>query len=85
MNPEYMCIEEAPEPLPFHSQFETDFWESVSQDNSMHFSSQCSNFNGECLEMTSVYKDGKMEPFTEAVTKNFILQFRSVMKIIELV
>ena len=30
MNSEYLKIEEDPEPLPFHSQFETDFWESVS-------------------------------------------------------
>ena len=62
MNPEYMCIDEAPEPLPFHCKFEADFWESVSQDNnSTHFYSQCStrNFNGEDLEMSSVYKDGK--------------------------
>ena len=69
MNPEYMCIEEAEEPLPFHSQFEKYFWDSVSQDNnSMHFCSQCSNFKGEHLEMSSFYKDGKIEPFTEAVS-----------------
>ena len=69
MNPEYMCIEEAPEPLPFHGQFETDFWDSVSQDNnSMHSCSQCSNLDGEHFEMSSFYKDSKMEPFTEAVS-----------------
>ena len=68
MNPEYMCIEEAPEPSPFHGQFEWDFWESVSQDNSTHFCSQCSNFDGQHLEMSSAYKDGKIEPFTEVVS-----------------
>ena len=60
--------------LPFHGQFEADFWESVSQLNktvNTHFSSQAStgNFSCEDLEMSSVYKDGKMEPFTERVSK----------------
>ena len=64
-----MCIEEAPEPLPFYGQFERDFWESVSQDNNnTHFYSQCSNFDSEHLEMSSVYKDGQTKPFTEAVS-----------------
>ena len=73
MNPDYMCIEEGPNPLPFHGKFEADFWEPVSQLNktvNTHFSSQVSigNFDGEDLEMSSVYKDGKMEPFTEGVS-----------------
>ena len=58
MNSEYFKIEDYPEPLPFHGEFETDFWESVSQYNNMHFCSQCSNFDGEHLEVSSVYKDG---------------------------
>ena len=72
MNPEYMCIEEASEPSPFHGQF--DFWESVCQDNSMHFCNQCSNFDSEHLEMSCVYKkmekisNGQTTPFTEAVS-----------------
>ena len=69
MNPEYMYIEEDPEPSPFHSEFETDFLESFSQYNhNTHFCSQCSNFNGEHCAISSVYKDGQMKPFTEAVS-----------------
>ena len=74
MNPDYMCIEEGSNPLPFHGKFEADFWESVSQSNktvNTNFCIQSStgNFDGEDLEMSSVYKDGKMEPFTEGVSK----------------
>ena len=74
MNPDYMCIEEGSNPLPLHGKFEADFWESVSQSNKTvdtHFSSQAStsNFDGEDLEMSSVYKDGKMQAFTEGVSK----------------
>ena len=74
MNPDYMCIEEGPNPLPFHGKFEADFWESVSQLNktvNTHFGSQAStsDFDGEDLEMSSVYKDGKMQPFTEGVSE----------------
>ena len=74
MNPDSMCIEEGLNPLPFNGKFEADFWESVSQLNktvNTHFSSQAStgNFSCEDLEMSSVYKDGKMEPFTERVSK----------------
>ena len=74
MNPDYMCIEEGPNPLPFHSKFEADFWESVSQSNNTvntHFGSQAStgDSDGEDLEMSSVYKDGKMELFTEGVSE----------------
>ena len=65
MNPEYMCIEEAPEPLPFHGQFETDFWESVSQENR---SSSRTNFDSEHFEMSSVFNDGEKTPFTEGVS-----------------
>ena len=68
MNPEYMYIEEDPEPLPFNGQFETDFWESVSQYNNSHFCSQCSNFDAEHCEMLSVYKDGQTKPLSEAVS-----------------
>ena len=69
-----LCIEEGLNPLPFHGKFEADFWESVSQLNktvNTHFSSQAStsDFNSEDLEMSSVYKDGKMEPLTEAVSE----------------
>ena len=74
MNPDYMCIEEGPNPLPFHSKFEADFWESVSQLNNTvntHFGSQVSmgDFDGEDFEMSSVHKDGKMEPFTKRVSE----------------
>ena len=70
MNPDSMWIEEGINPLPFHGKFEADFWESVSQWNktiNTHFGSQVStsDFDIEDLEMSSVYKDGKMEPFTE--------------------
>ena len=69
MNPEYMCIEEAEEPLPFQSQFEKYFWDSVSQDNnSMHSVASAVTSKVEHLEMSSFYKDGKIEPFTEAVS-----------------
>ena len=69
-----MCIEEGPNPLPFHGKFEADFWESVSQSNNTvntHFSSQAStcDFNSEDFKMSSVYTDGKMEPFTEGVSE----------------
>ena len=50
MNPDYMCIEEEPNPSPFHGKFEADFWESVSQSNktvNIHFSSQLSTSNFE--------------------------------------
>ena len=61
-------------PLPFHGKFKANFWESVSQSNktvNTHFCSQSStgNFNGEDLGMSSVYKDGKIETFTEGVSK----------------
>ena len=67
MNPEHMCIEEEPEPSPFHGQFGTDFFKSDSQYNN-HFCSQCSNFNSEHCAMSSVYKDSQMKPFTEGVS-----------------
>ena len=73
MNPDYMCIEEGSNPSPFHSKFEADFWGSVSQLNktvNTYFGSQAStgNFDSEDLEMSSVYKDGKMKGFTEGVS-----------------
>ena len=74
MNPDSMWIEEGLNPSPFHGKFEADFWESVSQLNktvNTHFGSQVSmiDLNGEDLEMSSVYKDGKREPFTEGVSE----------------
>ena len=75
MNPDYMFIEEGLNPLPFHFKFEADFWESVSQSNktvNTHFSSQAStsDFDGEDLKMSSVYKDGtEIQPFTEGVSE----------------
>ena len=70
-----MFIEEGLNPLPFHGKFEADFWESVSQSNktvNTHFSSQAStsDFDGEDLKMSSVYKDGtEIQPFTEGVSE----------------
>ena len=74
MNPDSMCIEEGLNPLPFNGKFEADFWESVSQLNktvNTHFGSQAStsDFDSEDLEMSSVYKDDKMQPFTEGVSE----------------
>ena len=74
MNLDSMCIEVGLNPSPFHSKFEADFWESVSQSNktvNTHFSSQAStsDFDSEDLEMSSVYKDGKTEPFSEGVSE----------------
>ena len=51
-----MCIEEGLNPLPFHSKFEADFWESVRQSNktvNTHFGIQVStsDFNSEDLEI----------------------------------
>ena len=69
-----MCIEEGLNPSPFHSKFEADFWESVRQSNktvNTHFGSQASmsDYDIEDLEMSSVYKDGKTEPFSEGVSE----------------
>ena len=60
--------------MPFHGKFEADFSESVSRSNktvNTHFGSwvSMSDFNSEDLEMSSVYKDGKMQPFTEGVSE----------------
>ena len=51
-----------------------DFWESVRQSNktvNTHFGSQASmsDYDIEDLEMSSVYKDGKTEPFSEGVSE----------------
>ena len=75
MNLDSMCIEEGLNPLPFYSKFESDFWESVSQSNktvNTHFGRQVStsDFDGEDLEMSSVYKDGtETEPISEGVSE----------------
>ena len=74
MNLDSISIEEGQNALPFHCKLETDFWESVSQSNktvNTHFGSKKStgNFNGEDLDLqiSSVYKYGITQLFTEAV------------------
>ena len=47
----------------FHDSIEHDYAETE-----MHWCSQCSNFD-ENLDMSSVYKDGQNEAFTEAVSE----------------
>ena len=45
-----------------------DFYQSVSDYAKTHCCSQCSNFDDH-LDMSSVYKNGENEAFTEAVSK----------------
>ena len=54
----------------FHESLDKMFHESVSDytETETHWCSQCSNFD-EHLDMSSVYKDGQNEPFTEGVSK----------------
>ena len=51
-----------------HDSIEQQFHQSVSYYTEMHWCSLCSNFD-ENLDMSSVYKDGQNEAFTEAVSK----------------
>ena len=54
----------------FHESLDKEFHESVSDyaETETHWCSQCSNFD-EHLDMSSVYKDGQNEAFTEGVSK----------------
>ena len=54
----------------FHDSIDQQFHQSVSDyaETEMHWCSQCSNFDKH-LDMSSVYKDGQNEAFTEAVSK----------------
>ena len=54
----------------FHESLDKHFHQSVSDyaETETHWCSQCSNFD-EHLEMSSVYKDGQNEAFSEAVSK----------------
>ena len=54
----------------FHDSIEQQFHQLVSDyaETETHYCSQCSNFD-EHLDMSSVYKDGQNEAFTEAVSK----------------
>ena len=70
MNPDYMCIEEGPNPLLFHGKFEADFWESVSQLNTTvntHFGSQASH-------VILTMKISKCHLFTKMVKWNLSLK-----------
>ena len=54
----------------FHKSLDQLFHQSVSDytETETHWCSQCSNFDKH-LEMSSVYKDGQNEVFSEAVSK----------------
>ena len=54
----------------FHESLDEHFHQSVSDyaETETHWCSQCSNFD-EHFEMSSVYKDGQNEAFSEAVSK----------------
>ena len=54
--------------LDLTSSITPDFYQSVSDYTKTHCYSQCSNFDDH-LDMSSVYKDGQNEAFTEAVSK----------------
>ena len=57
----------------FHESLDQYFHQSVSDyaETETHWCSQYSNFD-EHLEMSSVYKDGQNEAFSEAVSKKLI-------------
>ena len=62
MNPEHMCIEEEPEPSPFHGQFEKDLVNTTTISGASAVISMVNT------AMSSVYKDSQMKPFTEGVS-----------------
>ena len=66
----------------FHESLDQHFHQSVSDyaETKTHWCSQCSNFD-EHLEMSSVYKDGQNEAFSEAVSKqinHFDIQLNNI-------
>ena len=66
----------------FHKSLDQHFDQSVSDyaETETHWCSQCCNFD-EDLEMSSVYKDGQNEAFSEAVSEqinHFDIQLNNI-------
>ena len=68
MNNEYPYTNNGLDLTTCHGSIQPDFYQSVSDYAEHHCCSQCSNFDDH-LDMSSIYKDGQNEAFTEAISK----------------